>query len=71
MEKAILASRRIWAAILAVLATIIPAAGALGIDLPAGFTEALDGIVQALFGTAAAVLALLSKFKPDDKAGAP
>jgi hypothetical protein len=64
MDKGLIESRRIWAAILAVLSAIFPVVSGW-IGLPPDFLGGLDSVVQAIFAVAAAVLALLSKFRPD------
>ncbi len=62
-----LASRRIWAAIASVIAVLIPVLGGFGVTLPEGFAVSLDSIVQAVLGSVAAVLVLLSSFSPSGK----
>lgn len=60
-------SRRVWAAIIGFIPTIVTVLTGFGITLPlpAGAIEGLDGVVQSLFGLATAALALWSKFRPD------
>lgn len=65
--KALQYSRRVWAALLGFLPMVITLLTQFGVNvpLPTGLVEGLDGVVQSLFGSAVAGLALWSKFKPD------
>lgn len=67
MEKFILRSRRVWAAIISFLPAVITTLGEFGVPVPAPdvLVQGLDGVVQSILGAIAGVLALLSAFKPD------
>lgn len=65
--KPLVYSRRVWAALLGLLPTLVTLMAGFGwnVPLPDGLVAGLDGAVQALFGLVVAGLALWSKVRPD------